>query len=657
MKKSLTIFLLLALLFFSPTLHAGLKEAYEAFQNKNYSSAMMQAQQGAIPANLQDYPLWILGKSALEQKDWPVAQKNLENLTKNHPASLFWQRAVVSLGRVYWEQKQSQKAKEYLSTQLGKLTKDARGEALYYLGKSETELGENVAAQAYLKEAYVSYPNALSFLNEDVSLLIPELTAEEYKQRGDALFEVKNFFGAERAYQKSSLTEAKIKRGRALYALKKYSEAIPLLNEATQAMLDEENALALIDLGQANEKLGFKSEADAIYQEIEKKYPTSPQAAEACYRRAKQNGEAASSEVLKSCVRKGFKNDLRDKLLWQVAWASYENKQYGQAQEFLKDLQEGASDFPTQAKAAYWYARSFEKMNENKKASEAFVQASELAPFTYYGFLALKKVQNLGSFQVAPKMPAGWKQGLLNNWPGNTEKITRKNIRVQKIETLYDNDMGRWFRDELNFAIDEAKANPEVLKTFLAQSKSSAAPFLKVLIAQKYWDNFRPLFASPRAAEDARNSLQFPFPFKKEIEKAAGEFALEPQLIVGLMRQESAFQPWVTSSANAQGLMQLLPATARSRAKAAGFVLGNLFNPADNIQAGSAELSALLVRFSNNWVYAIAGYNAGPGRPPQWAAQFPGLDSDEFVEEIPFSETNLYVKLVLRNYWSYKNLY
>ncbi len=156
-----------------------------------------------------------------------------------------------------------------------------------------------------------------------------------------------------------------------------------------------------------------------------------------------------------------------------------------------------------------------------------------------------------------------------------------------------------------------------------------------------------------REAENYRNQIQFPVAFKTLVQKYAREYSVSPYLVMALMRQESAFQPWVSSSANAQGLMQLLPSTANMRAKALGIRLEDLFDPEQNIQVGTAELSNLLGRFSGDWVGTIAGYNAGPGRPPQWRAQFGKLDPDEFIEEIPFSETNLYVKLVLRNYWIY----
>ena len=102
--------------------------------------------------------------------------------------------------------------------------------------------------------------------------------------------------------------------------------------------------------------------------------------------------------------------------------------------------------------------------------------------------------------------------------------------------------------------------------------------------------------------------------------------------------------------------MQLLPSTAAPRARALGLSSFDLFNPADNIRLGSHELSEMIKRFGGNWAYAIAAYNAGPGRSDQWSASFGNLKTDEFIEEIPYAETNLYVKLVLRNYWVYRML-
>ena len=164
-------------------------------------------------------------------------------------------------------------------------------------------------------------------------------------------------------------------------------------------------------------------------------------------------------------------------------------------------------------------------------------------------------------------------------------------------------------------------------------------------------------FADPQSAESFRTSLQYPFAYRSLIEQSAAQQGLPAALIVALMRQESAFMPWISSSANARGLMQLLPSTATPRAKAAGIPVGDLFDPTYNIQVGSAELKAMLERFSNNWLLAFSAYNAGPGRAKEWSSSFGELKPDEFTEEIPFAETNLYVKLVLRNYWSYRTLY
>jgi soluble lytic murein transglycosylase len=72
---------------------------------------------------------------------------------------------------------------------------------------------------------------------------------------------------------------------------------------------------------------------------------------------------------------------------------------------------------------------------------------------------------------------------------------------------------------------------------------------------------------------------------------------------------------------------------------------------------GIHHLKELLQRFSNNYVKAIAAYNAGEQAVARWETRFAGTEEDEFVERIPYSETQLYVKLVLRNLRVYKKIY
>jgi soluble lytic murein transglycosylase len=106
--------------------------------------------------------------------------------------------------------------------------------------------------------------------------------------------------------------------------------------------------------------------------------------------------------------------------------------------------------------------------------------------------------------------------------------------------------------------------------------------------------------------------------------------------------------------------MQLMPATANAVAQRHGFpAVGReeLFDREINIRLGVRYLGQLLEQYGGNLAYAVAAYNAGPIAVNNWIAVHNGRDQDEFVELIPYQETRLYVKRVLRSYGEYRRLH
>jgi soluble lytic murein transglycosylase len=135
---------------------------------------------------------------------------------------------------------------------------------------------------------------------------------------------------------------------------------------------------------------------------------------------------------------------------------------------------------------------------------------------------------------------------------------------------------------------------------------------------------------------------------------------VDPDLLQALMREESALDPKALSWAGAVGLTQLMPATAKAVAK--GLKIRNvnvqmLLEPDLNIRLGSWYLGTLVKRWDGNLPYAIASYNAGPGMVARWRDANGKAELDEWVEDIPISETRGYVKRVLRSYNTYQLLY
>jgi soluble lytic murein transglycosylase-like protein len=153
-------------------------------------------------------------------------------------------------------------------------------------------------------------------------------------------------------------------------------------------------------------------------------------------------------------------------------------------------------------------------------------------------------------------------------------------------------------------------------------------------------------------------SLSYPFAFFDYIKERAASDSVDPFLVLGIIRQESVFNPNAVSRAGAVGLMQLMPFTARRVAGELGepFVSDSLTKQGPNIRYGSHYLKKLLDQFQGNMVRAIAGYNGGPQAISKWFEQNKRKNFDLFIEDIGFYETRGYVKKVLANYWTYKIL-
>jgi soluble lytic murein transglycosylase len=146
------------------------------------------------------------------------------------------------------------------------------------------------------------------------------------------------------------------------------------------------------------------------------------------------------------------------------------------------------------------------------------------------------------------------------------------------------------------------------------------------------------------------------------ITESAKKRDLDPWLVAAIIRQESAFDPGVVSGAGAVGMMQIMPVEASRIASSEGvareIAREQLFDPATNIELGAIELRGLLDRQGGNETLAVASYNAGEAAVKRWTGRRPiEADLDRFVETIPYAETRLYVKIVMKNREEYRRIY
>jgi soluble lytic murein transglycosylase-like protein len=143
--------------------------------------------------------------------------------------------------------------------------------------------------------------------------------------------------------------------------------------------------------------------------------------------------------------------------------------------------------------------------------------------------------------------------------------------------------------------------------------------------------------AQPPATQPLTTVGGEPTAYDPEIEAAGARYGVDPNLVKAVIEQESGFDPTATSGVGAQGLMQLMPETAR------GLGISDAYDPAQAIDAGTRYLKEQLDRFGGDESLALAAYNAGPAA----VARFGGVP--------PYGETQNYVQSVLANLTSFKN--
>ena len=147
---------------------------------------------------------------------------------------------------------------------------------------------------------------------------------------------------------------------------------------------------------------------------------------------------------------------------------------------------------------------------------------------------------------------------------------------------------------------------------------------------------------------------------KRKPQASQNATSISKTFAMAISRQESAWNPQAQSSANARGLMQLLPSTAKATASHAKLPYtdeAELFKPLNNILLGTAYLAELNAKYPNNRILIASAYNAGAHRVEKWLARANGkLEMDEFVASIPFYETRGYVQNVLTYDFYYQRL-
>lgn len=148
--------------------------------------------------------------------------------------------------------------------------------------------------------------------------------------------------------------------------------------------------------------------------------------------------------------------------------------------------------------------------------------------------------------------------------------------------------------------------------------------------------------------------------YSEYVYKYSQENEIDPLLTFAIIKAESNFNRNIKSKSGAIGLMQLMESTAIEQAEEVNeeiIVTESLYNPEINIKIGTKYYSKLIKKYNNNMLLALAAYNAGIGNVDNWIKQGIIKEDGSDIENIPFKETNNYIRKIIRDYKIYQNLY
>ncbi len=291
--------------------------------------------------------------------------------------------------------------------------------------------------------------------------------------------------------------------------------------------------------------------------------------------------------------------------------------------------------------ASYWGAHTARAAGDTARAAQWLDRLRRESPYSYYTFLAGLEEGGTSPFGPPP-------QGCLV--PPPPDWLARE---LEVLATLEEAGLEEGAEAHVA-AMRTAVWDSDELVLRLGASLNEAGRTVDGI--RLGWE----LRNRERDWDCALLRVVYPFPYRELLTSRAEELGLDPYLVAGLVRQESAFHPSIMSSAGAIGLMQVMPATGRQLARASGvrdFTTETLENAEVNVHLGTRFLAELFERYDGDVPIFLSAYNAGPTRANRWRRLPEAADPHRFTERIPFTETRGYVKNVVRNRALYRWLY
>ncbi|HID55175.1 TPA: tetratricopeptide repeat protein [Candidatus Poribacteria bacterium] len=604
---------------------------------------------------LSEHALYHIGEISVGLGRWDEAIAAFKLYLRRYPEGVRRREALLGLGEGYLNTGRFDKVIEVYSSLLRERLNPAM--ALLRIGRGYEGLGRFREAITYYRRVVEEYPStlyaesAISRLDELARKGRFHLTRKDLLLQGIALYRSGRYRDARRRFIRIKLkrgdhisTKAIYYTGMSQMGERRYKSAISTFNRLLKSYpYPGYLTSARFRIAQCYRRAVSRREAERRLLGFARRYPWSRWADDALFEAGSIQMEdgrySAAAYTFRRLASRYGTGRFADDALWLAGWCEYKRRRYSEALQPFRELLRSHPKSRLAAAARYWMARIYERVGNRASALYHYRKLASDDEW-YYGVKAREKLRSMGMKAKAdPKRSGGLKGRDLKPFPRAARLISlgAYDDAAQELTAMLPGSRSRRVRIYYNLSIcySRMKSHPQSIKYGM---------YLRGILGD-----------SPDVLK-----LAYPMPYRREIERWAKAFGLDPNFVAAMAYEESRFNPNAVSPAGAIGLMQIMPSTGRSIAERLGirrFSSSKLFDPELNIRFGCYYMAQLMRSFKGRIELVAAAYNGGPGRVNGWIKRFGDEEIEEFVEDIPYPETKRHVKKTIATYEIYRSIY
>lgn len=581
-----------------------------------------------------------------ELNDLTSALIYYENILKDSLDSHLKARILLELSEIYWQEKR------YIDSL----------NCLYEILEKNYRLKRNSEPE----ELLIRYFYKIKEDSKDIKIPYHIMV-----KCADILFKYRQYNSAEGLYMEiikgfpeaKDIAEVYYKRARSLYYKKEYKDAINQCEEIMVKFASSEITIKA-DYLEANSlrALGERYLAIDKYEKIIEKYPESYYARQSFLRLAESFFQLKEIEKGISTWRELINRypDSYETMtsLWNLARYYTNNNAFPEALNYYHELSERFPQSSLGDDALYWKGKILENMGLKEEAKIAYEKLVQEYPLSYY---SERVIQQRSDISFAWPISIANKDDFINleEFLKIYDKIEGTGLlSLLKAELFEEINFYRESIAELWRALNYYPGNIYLLFKLSDIYKKNKDYYDSLNYTEIIFSYLRDNYRLEDLPLELWQNL-YPIYFEDIINEYALKYEIDPLLVLAMIREESRFNPWNESVAGARGLMQIVFSTGEwiaQKLNLEDFTDEMLFSTEVNINLGCWYINYLKERFSNDPILMISGYNAGPGITSKWLKEYDRSDLDNFVENIPYSETREYIKKVMKSYQMYKRL-